>query len=193
MESQREDWPGCHELCIFSGICPAVWPYISELEDHPVSLWNPTTCMKSNSPMGLPEGSTLHTYTEINPCSHNWTLEREWRHSLKLTFSHNNHWNSLENTGEEIGSICVGPSVSIALPFQLLIFSLIRNVSRRNSDVTFSHCQEHALDLWVGCWAHMFRQKLPMCFYCIFIDKLPNHQKTDVNRIWFITILSCLL
>lgn len=47
--------------------------------DHTSPSWQtiqslsetPPTCMKSNSQMGLPEGSTLHTYTEISPCAHN--------------------------------------------------------------------------------------------------------------------------
>lgn len=62
------------------------------------------TCMKSNSQLGLPEGSTLHTTQKLT-FSHNWTLEKEWRHSLT-------HFHTiiaetqLENTEEEIGSIC---------------------------------------------------------------------------------------
>lgn len=155
-----------------------------EQYDHTSLSWQttqslsetPPASMKSNSQMGLSEGSTLHTYTEINPCSHNWTLEKEWIHSLKLTFSHNKHWNSIRkhwrgNWIDMLDQVYTQHSLFSCSSF--LWYGIFLE------ETVMSHFPIASNTLWI-CElnvGHMcFDKKLSMCFYCIFIDKLPNHE-----------------
>lgn len=166
-----------------------------------IHLWagrSPSLSLKPRPPVW--KATLKWVYLRAQPCTPTQklilvliTLEKEWIHCLKLTFSHNKHWNSIRkhwrgNWIDMLDQVYTQHSLFSCLSF--LWYGIFLE------ETVMSHFPIASNTLWI-CElnvGHMcFDENLPMCFYCIFIDKLPNHQKTDVNRIWFITILFCLL